>query len=113
MTSERNKKNITQIATKQEIDAALEYHKPFTPDFLEQKKINNFGEIDRLIVEDGHAPIVTLEEFNRVQEIMESKRLKNPANKTGRKGKGKKPVSDVWCRLLVCACVAGGPLRLQ
>lgn len=39
-----------------------------------------------------------------MQEIMESKRLKNPANKTGRKEKGKKPVSDVWCRLLVCSC---------
>lgn len=96
--------NISKILKNPFYAGILEYHKQFTPDFLEQKKINNFGEIDRLRVDGRHEPIVTLEEFNRVQEIMESKRLKNPANKTGRKEKGKKPVSDVWCRLLVCSC---------
>lgn len=96
--------NISKILKNPFYAGILEYHKQFTPDFLEQKKINNFGEIDRLRVDGRHEPIVTLEEFNRVQEIMESKRLKNPANKTGHKEKGKKPVSDVWCRLLVCSC---------
>ena len=77
--------NISKILKNPFYAGILEYHKQFTPDFLEQKKINNFGEIDRLRVDGRHEPIVTLEEFNRVQEIMESKRLKNPANKTGRK----------------------------
>ena len=35
---------------------------------------------------------------------MESKRQKNPANKTGRKKSGKKAYVDVWSRLLVCSC---------
>lgn len=96
--------NISKILKNSFYAGIIEYHKQFTPDFLEQKKINNFGEVERLKVKGRHEPIVTEDEFNRVQEIMESKRLKNPANKTGRKEKGKKPVSDVWCRLLVCSC---------
>lgn len=78
--------NISKILKNPFYAGILEYHKQFTPDFLEQKKINNFGKIDRLRVDGRHEPIVTPEEFNRVQEIMESKRLKNPANKTGRNG---------------------------
>lgn len=62
--------NISKILKNPFYAGILEYHKQFTPDFLEQKKINNFGEIDRLRVDGRHEPIVTLEEFNRVQEIM-------------------------------------------
>lgn len=96
--------NISKILKNPFYAGIIEYHKQFTPDFLEQKKINNFGEIERLRVKGRHEPIVTEDEFNRVQEIMESKRQKNPANKTGRKKSGKKPFSDVWSRLLVCSC---------
>lgn len=96
--------NISKILKNSFYAGIIEYHKQFTPDFLEQKKINNFGEVERLRVKGRHEPIVTEDEFNRVQELMESKRLKNPANKTGRREKGKKSVSDVWSRLLVCSC---------
>lgn len=96
--------NISKILKNSFYAGIIEYHKQFTPDFLEQKKINNFGEVERLRVKGRHEPIVTEEEFNRVQELMESKRQKNPANKTGRKKNGKKSVSDVWSRLLVCSC---------
>lgn len=96
--------NISKILRNPFYAGIIEYHKQFTPDFLEQKRINNFGEIQRLRVKGKHEPIVTEEEFNRVQAIMESKRLLNPANPTGRKAKGKKPGSDVWCRLLICSC---------
>ncbi len=96
--------NISKILKNSFYAGIIEYHKQFTPDFLEQKKINNFGEVERLRVKGRHEPIVTEDEFDRVQELMESKRQKNPANKTGRMEKGKKPVSDVWSRLLVCSC---------
>lgn len=96
--------NISKILKNPFYAGIIEYHKQFTPDFLEQKKINNFGEIESLRVKGRHEPIVTEDEFNRVQEIMEGKRQKNPANKTGRKKSGKKPFSDVWSRLLVCSC---------
>ncbi|MDE6833917.1 MAG: recombinase family protein, partial [Ruminococcus sp.] len=96
--------NISKILRNPFYAGIIEYHKQFTPDYLEQKKINNFGEIERLRVRGRHEPIISEEEFNKVQEIMESRRIKNPNNKTGHKEIGKKPVSDVWCRLLVCSC---------
>lgn len=96
--------NISKILKNPFYAGIIEYHKQFTPDFLEQKKINNFGEVERLRVKGRHEPIVTEEEFNRVQKLMESKRQKNPTNKTGRKKSGKKAYADVWSRLLVCSC---------
>ncbi len=96
--------NISKILRNPFYAGIIEYHKQFTPDFLEQKKINNFGEIERIRVEGKHKPIVTIDEFNRVQAILEEKRKINPANKTGRKEKGKRTASDVWCKLLVCYC---------
>lgn len=96
--------NISKILKNPFYAGIIEYHKQFTPDFLDQKKINNFGEIERLRVRGRHEPIITEDEFYRVQEIMESRRMKKPANKTGRKEIGKKPVADVWCRLLICSC---------
>ncbi len=96
--------NISKILKNPFYTGIIEYHKQFTPDFLEQKKINNFGELKRIRVDGRHKPIITLDEFNRVQAIMEEKRKINPANKTGRKEKGKRPASDVWCKLLVCSC---------
>ena len=96
--------NISKILRNPFYAGILEYHKQFVPNFLEQKKINNFGEIERLRVRGSHTPIVTEDEFNRVQEMMQAKRLQNPANKTGRRSIGKKPPLDIWCKLLVCSC---------
>lgn len=96
--------NISKILRNPFYAGIIEYYKQFTPDFLEQKKINNFGEIERLRVKGRHEPIIAEDEFYKVQEIMESRRMKNPVNKAGRREIGKKPVADVWCRLLICSC---------
>lgn len=96
--------NISKILKNSFYAGIIEYHKQFTPDFLEQKKINNFGEVERLRVKGKHEPIVTEDEYNKVQEIMDSRRRKNPANKTGRRECGQKPAADVWSKLLICSC---------
>ncbi len=96
--------NISKILKNPFYAGILEYHKQYTPNYLEQKKINNFGKIDRLRVEGRHEPIVTKEEFCRVQEIMESKRQKSLANLHGRNNNGKRPPADVWTKLLICSC---------
>ena len=49
----------------------LEYRKEYVPDYLEQKRAKNNGELDRIIVEGKHQPIVTKEEFERVQKLIE------------------------------------------
>ena len=96
--------NISKILRNPFYAGIIEYHKQFTPDYLEQKRINNFGEVERLRVKGRHEPIITEAEFNKVQELMEYKRQLNPINKPGRRDKGKHPTSDIWGRLLVCSC---------
>lgn len=79
------------------------YHKEYTPDYLTQKKIKNYGEIEKITVEGKHEPIVTVEEYERVQAIMESKRSQCKNLNVGR-SKGKRPRTTVWGKLLVCEC---------
>ena len=82
----------------------MTYHKEYTPDYLKQKKIKNYGEVEFTQVQGTHEPIVTVEEFERVQRIMESKRTGCRNLNTGRNVKGKKPRTTVWGKLLVCEC---------
>ena len=80
--------NISKILQNPFYAGIIEYHKQYVPDFLEQKKINNFGDIERTRVVGRHEPIITLEEFNRVQEIIKARRMENPHNKTGKRSIG-------------------------
>lgn len=50
----------------------LTYHKEYVPDYLKQKKIKNMGEIEKLQVRGTQETIVTEEEFNRVQQMMDA-----------------------------------------
>ena len=88
----------------------MTYHKEYVPDYLKQKKIKNYGEIEMLQVEGKHEPIVTVEEFERVQRIMETKRNQMPYLNKG-KQKGKKPRGTVWGKLLVCECGSSFSMR--
>ena len=82
----------------------ITYHKEYTPDYLTQKKIRNYGEVELTQVQGTHEPIVTVSEFERVQTIMESKRSKCKNLQTGRKVTGKRPRTTVWGKLLICEC---------
>lgn len=44
----------------------LEYRKEYVPDYLEQKRAKNHGEVERVIVQGRHEPIVSKEEFELV-----------------------------------------------
>ena len=81
----------------------LTYHKEYTPDYLKQKKVKNYGELEFTQVQGTHEPIVTVEEYERVQRIMESKTNNMPYLNRGSR-KGKKPRTTVWGKLLVCSC---------
>ena len=81
----------------------MTYHKEYTPDYLKQKKVKNYGELEFTQAQGKHEPIVTVEEFERVQRIMELKRTSCKNLNTGRT-KGKKPRTTVWGKLLICEC---------
>lgn len=43
------------------------YRKEYVPDYLEQKKVKNWGEVEQIAVIGSHKPIVTREEFEQVK----------------------------------------------
>ena len=92
--------NISRILRNSFYCGTIVYRKQFVPDFLEQKKINNFGEVDKVIVEGRHTPIVTKEQFEKVQQILSSK----SASVHNKGCRGKKISKDVWCRKMKCEC---------
>ena len=82
----------------------IRYHKQFTPDFLKQKKIKNNGKLEYIDVKGNHTPIVTEEEFNKVQKIIKS-RTKVINDKNGNvKRVGACKHKSAYGRLLVCKC---------
>ena len=82
----------------------MTYHKEFTPDYLKQKKVKNYGQIEFTQTQGKHEPIVTVEEFERVQRIMAQKRTECKNLNVGPRAKGKKPKATVWGKLLICEC---------
>ena len=78
----------------------LEYRKEYVPDYLEQKRAKNKGELERVIVEGKHQPIVTKEEFGRVQKMMAEKDAQMGQR---RKNKGVHS-DDLWRRKMRCQC---------
>ena len=78
----------------------LEYRKEYVPDYLEQKRVKNNGELERVIVEGKHQPIVTKEEFGRVQKLLEEK---SPQMEKCRKNRGVYS-DDLWRKKLRCQC---------
>ena len=80
------------------------YRKQYVPDYLEQKKVVNYGDVDNIVVEGKHEPIISKEDFNRVQERLEGQRQSMPYVQTGRLPKGHRPPTSVWCSILECVC---------
>ena len=78
----------------------LEYRKEYVPDYLEQKRMKNRGELDRVIVEGRHQPIVTKEEFERVQKLIAEK---SPQMEKCRTNRGVY-ADDLWRKKMRCQC---------
>lgn len=77
----------------------IEYHKQYVPDFLEQQKVNNHGEIERIIVQGKHTPIISVEQFEKCQKIHDSR-----SRELNKRKRGSKPPLSVWCKKLKCSC---------
>lgn len=79
------------------------YRKEYVPNYLEQRKVTNYGEVEQIVVKGRHQPIVTEEEFARAQQIKEARQREQPYNPAGRRLGVRKPV-NVWTKLMVCKC---------
>lgn len=76
------------------------YRKQYVPDYLEQKKINNFGDVEKIEVKGTHECIVSEEEFDRAQKLLNQKSV--AVDNRGRRGV--KLPKSLYGKLLVCEC---------
>ncbi|MDD4111492.1 MAG: recombinase family protein [Herbinix sp.] len=51
----------------------------YVPDYLEQKKIRNYAQVQKAEVQGKHQPIVTETEYLRVQKMLDSKKASQVA----------------------------------
>ncbi len=92
--------NISRILRNSFYCGIIEYRKQFVPDYLEQKKINNHGQVEKITVNGSHEPIISKDLFFRCQE-----RLDERSRPNGMKGRyGKRSSDDVYARKLKCRC---------
>ncbi len=77
------------------------YRKAYVPDYLEQKPKKNNGEVEQVIVEGKHQPIISKEDFEKVQKLIQSHSVfKKDSKKKQVVGASK----DIWSKKLVCEC---------
>lgn len=76
------------------------YRKQYVPNYLEQKHKTNYGEVEKIIVEVKHEPIVSKEDFDKVQKMLNEKSTKIYMNKMKRIGVPK----SIWTKKLICQC---------
>ena len=62
------------------------YRKQYVPNYLEQKHKTNYGEVENIIVEGKHELIVSKEDFDKVQKMLDLKSTKIYMNKKKRIG---------------------------
>ena len=65
------------------------YRKQYVPDYLEQKRVKNNGNVEQVIVEGEYEPIISKEDFEKAQMILEQ---------------GKGVPKNIWSKKLICEC---------
>lgn len=75
------------------------YRKQYVPDYLEQKKINNYDEVDKIEIMGKHEPIISEELFNDCQRRLDAKTVNRLRGKHAIN-----PPKSVYARILKCQC---------
>ena len=91
--------NVARILHNPFYMGTIVYRKCFVPDYLEQKQKKNEGEVEQVIVEGKHQPLVSKEDYALVQE-----KFKDRYQGGKDKNHGRKDVENIWCKKLKCPC---------
>ena len=75
------------------------YRKQYVPDYLEQKKINNYDEVDKIEITGKHEPIISEELFNDCQRRLDAKTVNRLRGKHAIN-----PPKSAYARILKCQC---------
>ena len=78
------------------------YRKQYVPDYLVQKKIDNYGDVEKVYVEGTHEKLVSPEDFDRAQELRAKHRIGRRDKRGG--SVGQSPCKHIWGNKLVCTC---------
>lgn len=76
------------------------YRKQYVEDYLTQKKVNNKGEVEKIYVQGTHEKIISEEQFDLAQQIMEAKSITIKENMKAGRGVAK----IVWVKKTRCTC---------
>lgn len=57
---------VSRVLRNQFYAGTIVYNKQYIPDYLEQKARKNRGEIEQIVVEGTHEPIISKEDFEKV-----------------------------------------------
>ena len=91
---------ITRVLRNPFYCGTIIYRKQYVPSYLEQKHKRNYGEVENIIVEGKHEIIVSKEDFDKVQKMLDEKSIKIYKNKMKRIGVPK----SIWTKKLLCQC---------
>lgn len=75
------------------------YRKQYVPDYLEQKKINNYDKVDKIEIMGKHEPIISEELFNDCQRRLDAKTVNRLRGKHAIN-----PPKSAYARILKCQC---------
>jgi len=95
---------ITRILQNPFYCGIIVYRKSFVSDYLEQKPQKNKGQVDKIVIEGKHQPLISKEDFEKVQMILSthSVAVTNSKNKNRRVGHGLPKF--IWTKKLKCSC---------
>ncbi len=65
---------IDRILSNEKYAGNLLLQKTFTEDLISGKQVENIGQKDKYLVKNAHEPIISEDEFNKVQEIKQNKK---------------------------------------
>lgn len=82
----------------------ITYRKQYVKDFLEQKKYNNFGEVEKIYTRGPHTPLISEEDYRKVQKIIDSHGIEVKSNRgiPHLERRGVRPGINAWTRLIEC-----------
>ena len=91
---------ITRVLRNPFYCGTIIYRKQYVPDYLEQRRVKNNGNVEQVIVEGDYEPIISKEDFEKAQKILDSH---SKAIKVGlRQAKG--VPRSMWSKKLICEC---------
>ncbi len=91
---------VTHVLSNPFYFGKIVYRKEIVTDYLEQKRVKNKGQAEKYYADGKHQPIVSEEEFMRVQKLLDDKRREI----NGKRTQGIRLPVKVWGRKLKCSC---------